>query len=418
LAARLATLLLPVLLGSLPLPARAEEPGKGEGKTRVKIEGNDRTAEGVILKAARLLEGDLEKVNPADIERCVINRRLFSDVDVVSCPDDDPALLYIRVRERWTLTPVPFVSSFEGESKFGLDVVDYNFLGRGMELKVGGVVATRGYNVYMSFRDPAILYSSFSASASTAYRKYTYREYDRDDVVASYNDELWFFDIGAGYELDEGLEAGLRFTLRHDRIVWKKTDLPLHDGWGNELGAWASFDRTDYHYFFSSGPKVRFEASVVPKLLGAEVDFLKFFGEASHTLRLPEHQCLTIYAHGGTCSRNDARFVFQIGGTDGTRGIRAQGVWAHMYGALGLQYQVPFWQVIHSAKVLGTFALTAWTEYGSALRLGGERLQFAAAGVGIRFYLRDVTIPTIAIDLLYDPFERRLAPGIGVGTNW
>ncbi len=409
--------LLPFLI---PAFAASAYPQDGKpGDFVVRVFGNERTDEKVILAAAGLLDDrSMSSANPEEIEQRVRNTRLFSDVEVVFRPDETPPLMFIRIVERWTLTPIPSISSYEGETKVGFDLVEYNFLGLGKTLLFGGRIATRGYNLRMLARDPAIFFSRCSASLSTSYTKYSFREYEGREVIQSYNDEFWQVNLDLGARLGKSATLGCSFTVRHDLINWSSTLRPVSSGWGDMASAWLAYDNTNYHYFFSEGIRVRIEGSWIDEIFGANLRALLATASGHYTLALPKKHCLTVFAYGGLSDGADARFLFKIGGTEGTRGIASQSIWARQYGCAGIQYQIPFFQPVIDRKIFGTCALTGFCEYGSAVRDCGVREVMSVIGVGFRFYLHGFTIPTIAIDILYDPVGHRVMPGIGVGTSW
>lgn len=103
--ARRALLLLAALC--LTAPARAQRPIQFEGVER----SDPGFLDGVVDRCRR--GGMLDE--PAAVESCVYDTKLFSRVEVT---DHDDGLL-VSVDERWTLIPLPVVRSSDGEIEGG-----------------------------------------------------------------------------------------------------------------------------------------------------------------------------------------------------------------------------------------------------------------------------------------------------------
>src|SRR5687767_3684499 len=73
----------------------------------VEIEGNRRTKRATILAAAELPDGPLDEGDLAEVRQRLLNTKLFQDVHITG----EGGNVLISVRERWTLFPVPYVSS-------------------------------------------------------------------------------------------------------------------------------------------------------------------------------------------------------------------------------------------------------------------------------------------------------------------
>src|SRR5512143_952976 len=93
----------------------------------VRVEGNERTAADVILRATEIAPGTAySDVLPELVRQRVYNLRVFDTVSVEPARRGGAIDLTVRVHERWTLLPIPFASAGNDVFRVGMFVVDTN----------------------------------------------------------------------------------------------------------------------------------------------------------------------------------------------------------------------------------------------------------------------------------------------------
>jgi hypothetical protein len=101
----------------------------------VEVEGLTRTRRETVLHLARVREGDPWREGlDAEARQLLLNAGLFYDVEVGALPAEGGVRLRIVLREKWTLVPVPLVVARDGETTWGVTLLEANLLGSGIRL--------------------------------------------------------------------------------------------------------------------------------------------------------------------------------------------------------------------------------------------------------------------------------------------
>ena len=180
------TLPLLLLLASAYMPSSAQQavPVRGSDEPlgiidTVIVEGNEKTRDYVILNEMALKPGMQATFEAVEFDRNrIYNLGLFTRVDIYYDSLGTTHFLYIAVRERWYLIPIPIFGFRYGDPRkiyFGAGFLHNNVGGRNQKLFAS---LTLGYDpsVSLSFFDPLIdrenqLYLSGSLSYSRVQNK-------------------------------------------------------------------------------------------------------------------------------------------------------------------------------------------------------------------------------------------------------
>jgi outer membrane protein assembly factor BamA len=121
------------------------------------VTGNEKTKSYVILDEMALRPGSLATQEAIEYDRArIYSLGLFTSVDIYYDSLDTQHFLFVSVRERWYIIPIPIVGFRDGDTKkpyYGAGVTHTNFLGRNQRLS-GALVFGFDPEVSFAYEDP------------------------------------------------------------------------------------------------------------------------------------------------------------------------------------------------------------------------------------------------------------------------
>lgn len=188
--------------------------------SRVVYEGNKRTRESTLRELTGLAAGmRLSEIDPEAVRQAVLKSGIFSEVGLSVQVDGEKAVVTLRVREKWTLIPVPSASFGNDEWSAGLTVVEYNFLGLRKTLVINAKDSNLGLGGLLAYTDPRFLHSRASFSAfvhgGTATRQ---AEYAGGGTYASFDETTAAGGLSMTYPSESRLNGELDLTLRYSGV--------------------------------------------------------------------------------------------------------------------------------------------------------------------------------------------------------
>src|SRR5262245_46819133 len=195
---------LPLLIALAAPAALAEERPLPVGSLRV--EGNDRTADTIILRAADLKTGDPFGPETAGaVRQRVLNLRLFKEVVVIPETNGAEVDVAIRVKERWTLIPVPFVGASSRGVRAGAFMLESNLFGLNKILGAGGTFGREGPSTFVFYRDPGVAGSPFLVKGQARFADIRREQFDGDQQIYAYRDQRFDGSLSGGYQITPSL---------------------------------------------------------------------------------------------------------------------------------------------------------------------------------------------------------------------
>lgn len=400
-----------LLLASLIVAALPAAPLAAETVQEIAVEGNARTSRDVIVRALDVRPGDtLDDAALATLRQRVLNLRLFREVEVASRPAGTGVVLTVRVEERWTLVPIPFVGASEGSLRAGLALLESNLLGRHKQLVLLGAYASTGSTARVLYRDPAVLGTRGVLALDLAAEELVREQADGFDVIYAWRDRRVEASVRPGVRIGRRLaiRAGPFLLLRESRAEEDHAPPPSA---GRDLGIAADLELSgqDHRGWFEAGPLLRAYARRSLPALGSDRRFTQASAHAAWSVAaLADHAASAALA-GLVADGDPVLDAFALGGRPGSRGLREGGLWAERALAATLDYQVPLWR-----PGWGTVTALAFVDGGVAAWRGDET-RWVAPGAGFRVYLRSVALPAIGLDLAWSTAGRSLAPSFFLG---
>lgn len=392
-------LVLVALVVAAPSAAGGSPAQVGE----LRVEGNRRTAAPVILGAARIKQGD--RFGPdtaAEVRQRVLNLRLFQEVTVIPEQRENQVDVAIRVVERWTLLPIPFVGASSRGLRGGGYVLESNLLGWNKLLVVGGTYGGEGPSAFALYRDPGIAGTRWLGRGLVRYGDLLREQFDGERRIYAYRDERLEASLTGGFQIQPwlavylGWYAAVAGADAVDDEMPPPEAGPLH-GWSGDVDIRAQ----DFHLYFNDGLLARLSYRHALRALGAERDVLELSGFAQYAFRVFGDQATSLTVQGAFNEGDPVLDALLVGGLPGTRGFERLGFWAERLAALTIEHQVPVLRLRW-----GVWTANAFLEVGAA-RWRERNEAFATPGAGFRLYLLGVAFPAFGVDGAYSIEDRR-----------
>lgn len=390
----------------------------------VEVIGNHRTGRDIILNAAAIPPPPLPRGGLAEIRQRLMNLKLFETVEVTGHDLDTAPKITIAVKERWTLFPIPFVSSSSRGTSAGAFLLETNLLGRNKTIVGGGSYSSWGAAGFALYRDPSVGGTMATLRASAIYAVNN-RERRRDDeIVAAYRDRRLELSLLPGVQVMPrlNLAAGwfasrIRGTAEAD--VDDAPSMSLGGGWMHGWIAAVEYQGADVRSYHDEGLSMSATYRHARRELGAERNVLDLSGRAQYTRSLLPGQATSFSVQTDLIDGGSpALDIRLLGGRAGSRGFEPQTLWADRAVTLTLEHQVPF-----IVRGWGIWTAVAFVDAGTAsLRAtdpDDERAieSFVNPGAGLRLYLPRTSFPAIGLDVSYSTDTGELFTSVAVGVS-
>ena len=377
----------------------------------IEILGNNRTAQEVVIGALRVRPGDPidDELLPVLRQR-VLNLRLFREVEVTKRPSDSGLVLSVDVKERWTLIPVPILGASGGAAQVGLALFETNLFGRRKLLAASAVYSTRGQAGMLFYRDPALFDSRALLTVELVAENKIRERADGFDVVQAWRDRRIDASVRPGVLLTPRLEVRAGpFAVFRESFAAEGYAAPPPAGNDFGLAADLEYQGQDYRDWFNAGPIVHAVVRRSLPALGSDRAFLQSSAQAGWSVPVARNHVASATVSGYLADGDPVLDAFTLGGRPGSRGLRAEGLWAERAVTTTVDDQVPVWR-----PSWGTLTVLGFVDAGVST-WSGERTRWVAPGAGVRLYVRNVALPALGFDLAWSTAGKRLAPSFFLG---
>ena len=370
----------------------------------VHVEGNERTRAPVILEAAGIGVGDRFGPETAgEIEQRVLNLRLFRNVDVVSEARGGQVDVAIRVVERWTLLPIPFLAGSARGMRGGAYLLESNLFGWNKLLVLGAVYSGgEGPSAFGLFRDPSVAGTRGLFRTMIRYGDLLREQYDGSQRIYAYRDARVDASVAGGYAIRPWLSAYLGWygalagAEAVDEEMAPPATGPLH-GWTAELELRAQ----DFHIYFNEGLSGRLSYRHALAALGAERDVVELSGFVQAARPVFGDQSVSITAQAWLNDGDPVLDAVLLGGLPGTRGFERLGLWVERAATVTVEHQVPVLRYGWGIWTVNSFAEAGHSSWR------GRRDGFVTPGLGFRLYLLGVAFPALGVDVAWSIEDER-----------
>lgn len=388
----------------------------------VEIVGNLRTGSDVILAAAAIPPLPVSELALIQVKQRLLNLRLFETVEVTGSDLATSPRITIRVKERWTLFPIPFISTSSRGVQGGVFLLETNLLGRNKTVVVGGSYASWGAAAFTLYRDPSVLGTRMTLRANATYAVNDRERRVDDLVVASYRDRRLDLMLLPGVQITERLNLSAGWYANRSRGEALDDDgdalpaMTLAGGWQHGPAAAIEYRGSDFRTYYEDGLLVTAAYRQAREAMGAERDVLDLNGRVQYTRELVSGQASSVVVQAdlidGGSSALDVRL---LGGRVGSRGFEKDSLWIDRAATLTLEHQVPFF-----VRGWGIWTALAFVDLGAASLNGPDGRQtdaFINPGAGLRLYLPRTRFPAVGLDVSYSPDSGEIFTSVAVGVS-
>lgn len=380
----------------------------------VSIEGLKSTRPVVVEQWIDIHRGDMLSHCDLDALYERINRlAIFSAVHFELEERDDGVAIRIQLDEKWTLYPVPIFWFFPGTEVAGVVFVEANAFGYNKGWALGGVYSNRGWYAIAGYIDPNIAFTNLWGRLE-AFVGSGLIENDNvsGDAVQKYDDARFDLQYALGWTFWDRLSPTLTGALRTAKVddikiagVDPPTDVTLI-----EQGVKLIYSDLRYRFYYDAGTRLSVELQHGFPIDGHTAAFNGLVADASIALPVLERTVLQASFHT-TYANFPVVIEDRLGGLDGSRTLPGGGlIAADKYVQGTVSYQVP----IVSAGI-GTLTGLAFAELGSFGRNDEAQVLYGGPGAGLRFYLRQVAIPAVGVDVGYELGSKQASLSVVVG---
>ncbi len=298
---------------------------------RIDVEGNVRTADEVLRREFRLVEGDA--FNPSKLRRSkqrLQNLDFFEVVEIEQVPGREPdkTAINVNVEEKSTgsLTVGLGFSTSTGPL-FDVGITERNLMGKGQNMSVSGMIAARQSKIDLSFTEPYFMDRDVAAGFDVFHTAK-----DNQDA-SSFDTKQTGEALRAGYSVTEHLRQSWKQTLKKIKIdnVPDNASQYVKDAAGSdfvsELSHGIVYDKRDNSVFPTEGYVLRMNNDLAG--LGGSKRYLRNMFKAGKYFSLYDQWILSfrgsvghILGIGQDVSLHDRFFI----GGDDLRGFATSGV--------------------------------------------------------------------------------------------
>jgi outer membrane protein assembly factor BamA len=370
----------------------------------VNISGNTRTKsyyiERIVSDCFEILDIEAKDVALAtdSIRQCVLNSRLFSEVDVKF----DEGALKVDVKDKWTLIPIPIVSAGSGNSKStGLFMLESNLLGMGLNLAVGGTSSNRGTSYFGFLTDRSLFFTPWNYSLAVTKSDQEVLLKDKDLIMDGFLEDTLSYKGSLGYrfgQLNISAIVSLRLSQYQEYPGFAKPD----DNRAEAVGLSLNYDNRNYQLYFSEGLGLSINYQADIQRSDGEAHSKQLTGIVNWQKAVFTDQVVQLGLSHGSREGGTRANAFRIGGSNGFRGIELTTEWADHYDAGSFDYQIP----LHSFDS-GTLTFAPFLDIGRIYEAGEPTASnYRSTGLGIYYYLKAIALPGVGFQAGYnDKFQ-------------
>ena len=331
-----------------------------------------------------------ENIDTSKLTECLLDSKIFSDVRVKVNSNN----LSIKVVERRTLIPIPFVRSQKYSTSVGGFLLESNFLGLGKQLVLGGTLGNHNNSLFLLYKDPAVRFSDWTLLFMYRNTNQDLLQYSGGQEINGYQEHINLARITLGRKIKSVWE--LSWSLEYASKQNEKLDpyQLVPDNYSYFVsGPGFEYEDTHFKFYFQEGQKVHLDWLKQLHRSDENKKADTFRATYDWQLNPVRDHAVQIHMNAQVTNTNDVRDILKVGGRLGLRGVETNGLWVDRYATFSLDYKVPVWKGSFGTWTAGPFLdyarLRLWNEssYNSMTSFGGELL----------LYLRKIAFPGIGI---------------------
>ena len=385
--------------------------------TSIQISGLRRTREHIALSPLeRFLGRSADSIDPNEVNAVIIDMITLAPIGLEFLDSEDGVILHVLVEEKWSIFPVPLVTSGSSGTNFGIFIAETNAFGMRDQIAVGGMYRRSGWMFMSMYQFNPRRNGGPGWNANFTYNRNEITNMDSNEtLLRRYTTELLRLTFGIRLPLNEIFTASFNLSFSNIKLL----DNPNAIG-GPEAGA----------RLFRFNPGITFRISSFDGILLSQKSISLDYGFNLLIFNKPYHQAelRTIFEHSFLPG---FRIVYRSGiiltsGTD----PQIDPLFEHS----PQRAQVSILPQNFSAKHYAGFSLGLEKSilsfsWGTFSLLGSWQLLFSGGppalfqlnhgpSAGFRFYLNRLALPALGFDFAYNVQTRRRQFNINMGMSF
>jgi len=380
------------------------------------INGLEKTKPLIIIEECSVKPG--QSLSGFQADNFVQNLRrtnIFRHIDIIYTQNRQQVIITVKVKEKWTLIPLPIVTS-DGESvSFGFFLLDTNFLGYNKTVITGGTYSGSGFSGQLGYMDPAIAYSNFVLSAFVFGGKKIFQNSDsRGNDFQKYQATQGAFSCSLGYRLNNAFTLSLTGEYRAVYVSHDYDDKMNDPESGKSCSQGMRFMYQNIYYsgFFNYGLAFSAEYSYGSNLKGYDDQYHKSLLWLSYSLKAFEKHLFKFYLSGFACNAPDI-YKLRTGGQSGSKTLPMNKIAADYFVSGTVLYEIPLYKFKYVNLTVPLFY-----EQGELKNEGQDIEHFYGPGAGLRLYLKRISIPAMGVDVAWNIETGDLLYSVAVGMSF
>ncbi|MBF0362919.1 MAG: BamA/TamA family outer membrane protein [Oligoflexia bacterium] len=348
------------------------------------VEGNTKTTTNHILFLIERCKRNNKGETTNELKQCLLNSRLFSSVAI----DKN----VIKVKERWTLIPIPELKFSNDNRSFGVFVIESNFLGMGKLLFVGGKFGSVERALFFFYKDRNLFYSEWTGDLSVSTGSRNLKTYQKKDELYAIKENAKNIHIRFGQNINH--HFSLNLGIQHSNLSYQ-TMIPYvqpNDFSYFAAGPELTYNDSNYKLYFNEGHQIRI--NYIQQLQRSDNDKKSARIEYSwaNQLNLTLDHVLQLRLSGFNIVNSNLRDSIKTGGSIGYRGVQSGGLWMKRSNNLSMDYLVPFLKAKY-----GTWIAAPFADYAIYDSYYNTDRNFFSYGIGSYLYLKEIAIPGVGL---------------------
>jgi outer membrane protein assembly factor BamA len=375
---------------------------------KITFEGLKRTRTSAVKHIVNVKEGDPWTDEIRDLmERRLNNYGTFQNIILKENVDGDFVDLLIHLEDRWTLFPIPIVTTGSGSS-YGLGLFERNFFGTQKTAGMIALIKEKKPRFFVLYSDPHFLSWDWELTLIGGYR---------DDIITDFEEEQVSAGALVRYRFDDFVSFGGGYS--YNNVKHKGGELTPVDGKSHALSLDFLYNRLYYDEDYVDG--LSLGLSLQRELWFSDFDYtlagvnFSLYKKAffHHTLALQNVLSMSWDAPYG--------YTYILGGKGGRGTLPVKGYddnefLADQVLSGTLEYRIPFFT--SRVFILSAVALFDYAFFSEQLdRLFSSEF-IHSYGISVRLYLRRLALPAFQLYAAYVPEKDNYDIGLMIGMSF
>lgn len=357
----------------------------------IQITGMTKTKPWALLRRVNIHIGD--NLTPEELEDLRIRVAQNSQFIMHSFKFEE-GILKIEIEDKWSIVPVPLISQSGDYYMRGVGLFENNFMGR-LETLVPAVAYTNsGINFLLLYNSENFFTSNFGISALVVRLNTLSRFYRHKVEQAHFESRATVIEVTPNYFYKNMVFKTGPILFKKDIILNNETVGQKFEGAGLRsrfnIKKYEPLDVLFKGYFITANVYLLRPKSGNGTFLHGKVEYIGNYP-------LLDADFLNFSQNFGLASAKTFFYQFSEGAHEGFRGYDGESLHMQRYSATMLQYQKHVWDRLYAIGFVESTNSVSINPINN-----GQHLNEQTVGMGLRYYLKKISIPGINLEYGYN----------------